>query len=289
MLEKFNDYEKQLLDDAKEKLGCFYPNSEQLEKYLISESLTGNSHSTLATFSLSNYSITLPITTRKYRNRVVSQLYHSEFFKTQYANIHTATSIIDLRNKANKWKPIMLDNSRALLTIQCGTSNKVLNSKRDIKYHIKNHELYDTSDEADTNLIRLTTNRFNIENLGSVVDDCVEYDIYVSKCDNSRKYFTLANKHGEHRAILELQIEVQNNSLVVHYINAYYIKDQKSKDEKTGLNSYYSVVKLADKIAQELGYSKVTIDFGVIFNFDYKLKIPGTILGGNTMIFIKEL
>ena len=110
MLEKFNDYEKQLLDDTKEKLGCFYPNSKQLEKYLMSESLTGNSHSTLATFSLSNYNITLPITTRKYHNRIVSQLYHSEFFKTQYSKIIDIHKIVDMRSAHTQWKPIVIPN-----------------------------------------------------------------------------------------------------------------------------------------------------------------------------------
>ena len=288
MLEKFNHYEKQLLDDTKEKLGCFYPNSEQLEKYLMSESLTGNSHSTLATFSLSNYNITLPITTRKYHNRIVSQLYHSEFFKTQYSTIIDVHKIVDIRNTHTQWKPFLIPNSRAILTIKSGTSDKVLNFKRDIRYHIKNFGLYDTFDEGNPNLIRLTTNRFNIENLGTNVKNCIEYDVYISKCDNTRKYFTLNNKCGEQRAILELQIEIQANSLIIHYINSYYIKDKTSKSQKIGLNSYYSVVKLADRIAQELGYSKVTIDFGVIFNFDYKLKIPGTVLDGNTMIFIPK-
>jgi len=288
MLKEFNDYEKQLLDDTKEKLGCFYPSSKQLEKYLMSESLTGNSHSTLATFSLSNYNITLPITTRKYHNRIVSQLYHSEFFKTQYSTIIDIHKIVDMRSAHTQWKPIVIPNSRAILTITSGTSDKVLNSKRDIRSDIKNRGLYDTFNEGNASLIKLTIDRFNIENLGIDVKNCIEYDVYISKCDNTRKYFTLTNKCGEQQAILELQIGIQANSLIIYYINSYYIKDKTSKSQKTGLSSYYSVVKLADRIAQELGYSKVTIDFGVIFNFNYKLKIPETVLGGNTMIFIQN-
>lgn len=282
----FNDQEKLLLNNN--KLPHFYPNSELLEKYLIDESKTGNSNFTIALFTTENGKFVLPITSRQYGERTVSELYHSEFFKTQYSGINRITHIQDLRDPSVLWKPILINNSRAILNIDSQSADKILNSKRDIKYHIKNHGLHESNSDIDGNLIKIAVDRFNIENLGNITNEYVEHDLWLSKNDSTRRYFSLSNKNNEQRSILELQIEISNSGLVIHYINAYYIKDLKSKIEKTGLNSYYSVVKLACKVAQELGFSKLTIDFGLIFRFPYKLKIPGSILGGSTMILVKE-
>lgn len=285
MSEKFSISEKLLLDSN--IMPGFYPDSAKIEAYLLDEYTTGNSDFTIASVTTSKGIFTLPITTRQYRGIEVSELYKSEYFKAQYADIYDIYQIHDLRNPSTIWKPKYIHNSRAVLNMVCGGSDSILNSKRDIRYHIKNHGLHEIHDTSST-LVKNTIDRFNLHNLGSIPRLCIEQDLYTFRQDSTRSYYTFANKRGELRAVVELQIEIRNFALVIHFINVYYIKDAKAKFEKTGLNAYYSVVKLADRMAKELGYANVTIDFGVIFKFHYKLKIPGTVLSGTTIALIKE-
>jgi hypothetical protein len=284
MSAQFNDREKSLLDNN--KLEHYYPNSGLLEKYLIDESTTSNSKFTLALFNTENGKFVLPITSRQYGNRTVSELYHSEFFKTQYSKINRIMNITDLKDPSVSWRPILIDNSRVTLNLNCNDAESILYSKSDIKRYLKKYPL-ETCDIIDGSLITATVNRFNIENLGSTTNECVEYDIYQTRCDSTRRYFSLATPQGEHRSIVELQVEIRNYKLVVHYVNTYYIKDERSLKERTGLNSYYNVVLLASNIAKEIGYEDFTIDFGLIFRFRYKLQIPGSFLAGTTLAFIK--
>ena len=287
MLEKFNSYEKELLDETR-KLIDVYPNADDLENYLLAEASSNNSFSTLVSIQTNEHSFVLPITSRKYHNRIISQLYHSEYFKTQYSQIHDIVSIKDLRQHV-RWKPVLIPNSRSIITLNTSNnSDAILNSKYEIKRYRKKYRLFPTHPlEEDVHLIQSGVDRFNIINLGRKVSRSVELDFYKNRNDNTRRYYTLVNEYGERRCVLELQVQ-NHNKLTVHYINSYYVKDVKSKIERTGLNSYYEILTLAMYIAKELCYNEVTIDFGVIFNFPYKLKIPGTHKTGNTLIFVKE-
>lgn len=289
MLEKFNQNEKKLMDETVDKLSCFYPDSQSLERYLLDEATTGNSHTTLATFSTSTGEITLPITTRKYHDRIISQLYHSEFFKTQYSNIVDIQNINDLRGKY-KWKSFNIPNSRAILDVCVSKIDpeNILHSKNNISRYIRKYDLIIETNTYDCDFIRKTVDRFDTHNLKKTKKECIEADIFLNQKDDTRRYFTLKNQQGINRAILELQIQKNNDTIIIHHINTYYEKNDVSRNERTALVSYYKILQIAHTIAKEQGYEKLIIDFGVVFNFPYKLNIPGTVLGGNTLIFLKN-
>lgn len=281
----FSDYEISLINSN--RLPYYYPDGKSLEKYLLADAKTGNLDFTLALFTTDNGKFVLPITSRTYRGILVHQLYHSEFFKNQYSMITGISHIQDLRNKSIIWEPKYNMNSRVVLRLNCSNVDNILGAKSSIKRYLKKYPL-EISNTADENLITATIDRFNIANLGATSSEYIERDMYLTGMDTSRRYFSLSNRSGEHKAIVELQVDTQNSVPTIYWVNSYYLKTQENKDQRVGLNSYYTVVRLAAIVAKELGYSNIDIDFGIIFKFHYKLKIPGSFLAGHTMTFIKN-
>lgn len=263
-----------------------YPDSNSLEKYLLSEKNTNNSTFTIAKLTTTNGIFTLPITSRTYRGILIHELYHSEFFKSQYSLLGNILSVEDLRDPSVKWKPTYNINSRVVLPLSYNQAESLFNNSNQIKRYLKKYPL-NICKSINGEMVSATMDRFNIENLGSTTSECLEYDTYITGRDLTRKYFSLASNTGIHKSIVELQILVKNNTLILYYINTYYIKDLQNKTERVGLNSYYTVVKLAATIAKELGHKNFIIDFGIIFKFHYKLQIPNSFLSGTTLTFTK--
>lgn len=282
---KFSDNEVALINNN--KLPYYYPDGKLLEQYLLADAKTGNLDFTLALFTTENGKFVLPITTRTYSGRLVRQLYHSEFFKNQYSLITGISQIQDLRNKSAIWEPQYIMNSRVAIELDCSKVDSILSAKNTIKRYLKKYPL-EISSVVDESLVTATIDRFNLENLGATTGEYIERDLYTTGKDTSRRYFSLSSKTGEHKSIVELQVNIESSTLTVYYINTYYLKTPENKTQRVGLNSYYTVLKLAAIVAQELGHTTVTVDFGITFRFDYKLKIPGTFLTGHTMTFIKK-
>jgi hypothetical protein len=285
MLVKFNDEEKRQLDLTRKHID--YPDNDSLESFLLSESKTGNSFTTLVNVDTNLGNFTLPLTTRKYKDRIVSQLYHAEYFKTQYSSIGVIHNVTDLRKSTNLWRPRIINSSRAILTIPTDSNfiDMLLNSKKSIKRYRKKYGLFpETTTTHDVDLISKTVDRFNTENLGSTICENLESYMFKTQIDRNRYYFTLFNDGGIRKCVLELQVE-KSQDIVVHYINTYYDKENGSRSERIALMSYYCIPEIAIDLAKKCGYSKVTIDFGVIFGYNYKLSIPETQLSGKTLIF----